>query len=242
MRLLDLIFPQGYKCVICGIETEGISICDKCYEKLPLISGNKVCEICGGKTIGDGDVCLECKNSEIHYTKCFCVMDYVDEYAKLVYSYKNSNKKYLRHLFSKLLLDKFKSLDIPFDIILPMPIHDIRRKERGYNQVELMLDDIKNYYGRIDSNVLVKSKYTEHQTGLNKENRMLNLENSFKVVDKSKIKNKIVLVIDDIYTTGSTLNECAKTLFKAGAVKVYGLVLARGIIDIKDILDGDNEK
>ena len=74
-------------------------------------------------------------------------------------------------------------------------------------------------------------KDTPHQTGLNKENRMINLDNAFNVLDKDKVVGKTILVVDDIYTTGSTLNEIAKTLMKSGAKGVIGLSLGRAIFD-----------
>ena len=83
----------------------------------------------------------------------------------------------------------------------------------------------------IEYNVLKRIKDTPHQTGLNKSNRKTNLEDAFTVVDKDKVKDKIILLVDDIYTTGSTLNECAKTLIKSGAKGVYGLCFARATFD-----------
>ena len=86
---------------------------------------------------------------------------------------------------------------------------------------------------------MVRVKDTPHQTGLSQANRQKNLEHAFKVVDKQKVRNKIVLIFDDIYTTGATLDECAKTLKKAGAVKVYGLTLAHSVFNKSKVVESN---
>ena len=131
----------------------------------------------------------------------------------------------------------FENIKVPFDVIIPMPIHENRLKERGFNQSELLLKDIEKNYGRVYKNLLVRTKDTPHQTGLGKANRESNLDHAFKVTDKQKVKGKIILLVDDIYTTGSTLNECAKTLKRAGASKVFALCLARTPINKEKILN-----
>ena len=121
------------------------------------------------------------------------------------------------------------------DVIIPVPLHATRLYERGFNQAEVLCEEIsKKYERQYRNDLLFRIKDTPHQTGLNRDNRLLNLSNAFKITDIKKIKNKRILIIDDIFTTGSTLDEVAFTLLKAGAKSVSGLCLARGLVYDKE--------
>lgn len=236
MRLIDFFFPQNIKCVICGKEDGGFALCEECYSKLPFING-KVCEKCG-IGITSGKVCLECKANNHTFERVFSIFEYRGKLRYLILALKQNGEKYIAKPLSKLVLEYFKKLDIPFDLIIPMPIHPNRLKSRGFNQCDLLLDEVKSYYGRVYDDVLIRKKDTPHQTGLSRDNRKVNLMDAFKVTDKSKVKGKIVLLFDDIYTTGTSLNECAKVLLKSGASKVYCLCLARTPINNEKYLNG----
>ena len=237
MKILDLIFPQNVKCIFCSKEVDEYGICKECYEKLPFITG-KTCIKCGGKS-GDSSVCIECKNSRHEFEQVFSILEYSGDTKQKILAFKQNKRKNIGVAFSEIVGEYFEKLDISFDVILPVPIHENRLKERGYNQSEILLQRIDNTYGRVYKNIFVRTKDTPHQTGLSKDHRENNLKNAFKVLDKSKIKNKTVLLFDDVYTTGSTFDECAKTLKKCGAFKVYGLCLCRSPIKISKILNND---
>lgn len=246
MKILELLFPQNVKCLFCGKEDGGFGICDECVKSLPYIEG-KTCIKCGAP-INSGNVCYECKNSNHHFERVFSIFNYDGEIKQSIIKFKQAGSKYVGRPLATLVADYFDKLEIPFDTIIPMPIHPNRLESRGFNQSELLLEVVKSRYGRVYNNVLARVKDTPHQTGLGKANRQKNLDKAFKVIEKSKVKNKVVLVFDDIYTTGSTIDEVAKTLYKAGAVKVYGLCLAHAMfkndkvvesipsaLDLKDI-------
>ena len=235
MGLIDYIFPQGYKCVFCNKEISSFGVCDDCKNRLPFIKEN-VCVLCGGRTTVGTDICIDCKADTREFSKCFCLLDYDDEVSSRILKFKSKKYKNIGYAFAHLLLDKFKEIDIPFDIIIPVPIHSNRYKSRGFNQSEILCIEISKYYGRVSCVALERIIDTPHQAGLDRDNRKINLEGAFKVPDKKKIKGKIVLVVDDIFTTGSTLNECAKALLKAGASKVYGLCLSRAVLNWDNIL------
>jgi len=121
-----------------------------------------------------------------------------------------------------------KKEKIEFDLIIPVPLHWKKEFIRGFNQSAL----IGNYISRklnkkMVQNVLVKSKNTVSQTELSAEERKENVKGSFKVKNCDIIKNKIILLIDDVYTTGATLEECKKILLKRGAKKVIILTVAK---------------
>ena len=237
MKLIEFFFPQNVKCLFCKTEDGGYGICDKCLSNLPFISG-KACSKCGAP-INTGNVCFECKHTIHYFDKSFSIFNYENEIKQTIISFKQARKKYIAKPLSHIIADYFDKLEIPFDTIIPMPIHPNRLKTRGFNQSELLLDVINSRYGRVYNNVLVRVKDTTHQTGLSQANRQKNLEHAFKVVDKQKVRNKIVLIFDDIYTTGATLDECAKTLKKAGAVKVYGLTLAHSVFNKSKVVESN---
>lgn len=228
MKILDLIFPQTIKCFVCKRELEKFGVCNECYPNLPWVKG-KTCEVCGGGILGDGIICDECKNGKYYFKKNFSIFEYAGDIQKNILSFKNGNK-YLGDYFGEFIRDYIKKNNLNFDIIIPIPIHTNRRKSRGFNQSEVLINSLKDEY-TVEDKCVVRIKDTPHQTGLNKEHRQINLKNAFEVVEKDKIKDKVILLIDDIYTTGSTLNECARTLKKNGAKTVYGLCLARATFD-----------
>jgi ComF family protein len=115
-----------------------------------------------------------------------------------------------------------------YSLIIPVPLHIKRLRERGFNQ-SLVLARAVEHKRQIPVNfsVLKRHKFTLTQTGSNRNERKENIKGAFEVTDKKKIDGKNIILIDDVYTTGATINECAKTLIKAGAQKVAVLTLAR---------------
>ena len=198
MGILDYIFPQGNKCIFCGYEIPDVCICEDCYKSLPFIEG-KTCLKCGGKVFANEDVCIDCKSNDIKFEKGFCILDYKDEVQMKILKFKSGGYKNIGYTLSHLILDKFKTLDIPFDEIIPVPIHENRRKLRGFNQSEILCEELKKYYGRVHPELLIRWIDTPHQTGLDRNNRKTNLDGAFKVSDKKRIKGKIILLVDDNY-------------------------------------------
>ncbi len=109
------------------------------------------------------------------------------------------------------------------DIIVPVPLHRSRLRSRGYNQSQLLADELGNLFGiPVVSQVLVRTRPTQSQTRLTAQQRQQNVSGAFKVPDPAVIANHRILLVDDVVTTGCTLNECAKTLKKAGAREIQG--------------------
>ncbi len=205
-KLLNVIFP--IQCGICG--KLGSSICDECYKIL--------------------------KKYEIRkqYEDIFFAYRYEGIVRSLIIKYKFNDKSYLYKTFSEILL-KNKNLCKflkSYDIILPVPLHKKRLQERGYNQADLIAKEIAKNSGLIYyKNVLVKNKNIKPQSIKNVQDRMNDVLGIYEVRNADLLKNKDILIFDDIYTTGSTANECKKELLKSGANKVGILVLAKDYID-----------
>jgi len=115
-------------------------------------------------------------------------------------------------------------------LVIPVPLHQKRFRWRGFNQAELLGKRVSNFFKLpFGGNVLIRRRYTVPQTEIkNKERRKENIKGAFKCIRPERVKTKRIILVDDVCTTASTLNECAKALSKSGAKEIWGLVLARG--------------
>ncbi len=130
------------------------------------------------------------------------------------------------------MIDFVKKHDIDknIDLITPVPIYPTKKRERTYNHAEILARSLsKNFAIPIDAKNLKKIRWTRSQSELGREKRLKNVKDSFLIVDKGAFSDKCVLLVDDVYTTGTTINECAKVLRGAKASKVFSLTLARGV-------------
>ena len=183
-------------------------------------------------------LCLECRErlEEIH-REYRMDSDYIkDSYVSLFYNnftrdffhkFKFQDMSYLYSPFSTYLLKTVEENNIrDFDCIVAIPIHWRKEARRGYNQAYLLANALGQYLDKpVLDKVLIKSKWTREQNKLSSFQRRHNLDNSFTVKKPDLVRNKKVLLIDDLITTGTTLNLCAEELIKAGARSVTGLVL-----------------
>ena len=236
-KILNIFFPRDIKCLVCKEELSHntlYSICDECMDSLPFIRG-KICLRCGQPLGSEANYCLRCKNNKSEFKANRSVFVYRGAIRKLIKNLKYDNMKYLAKTFSNFICSEIMNYSVQFDMVVPVPLSDRRRKVRGYNQAYLLCASIKDkLHLNVREDVLIKVKHTPSQAYLSVEDRRKNLEDSFKVTDKSLVKGKTILVVDDIYTTGSTMNECAKTLRKAGAKEVYCVTLAHADYQHKD--------
>ena len=201
-KILDLIYPQV--CGICGkLHTK--SLCNKCKIKLKK------------------EFKFQTDSYEQDLSKNFIEHNYFFKYENLIrsqiLSLKFREKPYIHRTIAYFLEKMQKSFENlkKYDIILIVPISNQRRKERGYNQSELIASPISKILDiPIAKNILYKTKNTVPQSSLNKKQREDNAKGVYKVINVEKIYNKKILLIDDIYTTGNTVNECANTLIKKG--------------------------
>jgi len=226
-KFMKILFPEYDKCIVCSKELNEdklFATCDECLETLPFIEGN-TCIKCGMQLHGDYMVCLSCKENPKYFEKHFSVLSYTGIMPILVQDFKFNKKKYLGKPFSNMLVEKFKDAELDIDLILPVPLHENRLKERGFNQAELLLTEFESLNIPIIKDNLIRTKYNPQQAILSRAERINNLSGSFSITNKKEIKNKNILLVDDIYTTGSTLNEISKTLIEAGANKVFCLTL-----------------
>lgn len=147
-----------------------------------------------------------------------------------IIKYKFQEKSYNYKMFSKIILDDKELCEIlrKYEMIISVPVSRKRKKERGYNQTELIAKEIsKTLNIKYAKGILYKIKDTVAQSKLNKEQREENAKGVYEIKNQNKINNKKILLIDDIYTTGSTVSECSKTLKQAKPYKIGIFTIAK---------------
>ena len=204
-----------------------------------------VCGFCG--KMGEGNLCAKCRKNIIHSNGYFNQLDFyqgkdtfIDEhfylfsYSELIrekiLQYKFDDRAYLANTIYEFFMNNEKLYGFlkKYDIMIPIPISSSRKRERGYNQSEILARKISKMAGiPIEMQVLKKEKHNQPQSSLNKQQRRENVKNVYKVQNELKIQDKKILLLDDIYTTGSTANECARILKIANCQMVGILTIAK---------------
>ena len=226
-KFLDLLSPDDIKCIVCDAElpqNNKYGLCKGCLEKLPRI--DKACDKCGREIYDDGKYCFDCKEGGFDFDKVYSCLNYEGAVSKLVYNLKYGGGKYLVKYMARIIADKIVSEKISFDILTFVPLNEIREKERGFNQSKLLADEIAKILNIKTSSIITRTRNTPFQARLSREERLLNLKDAFSVVDKKVLKDKTILIIDDIFTTGTTINECSKILKKSGCKRVVCVTFA----------------
>lgn len=207
---LNLLFPQ-----VCGFceKVSPDALCTECKQKV------EARLIYGIDEIKD-------KFFEEH----LYLMRYEGEIREKILAYKFEDKSYLYHTFAKLIVNSKKICDIlqTYDIITSVPIHPKRKSKRGYDQSELIAREIaKNMLNLKYEKVLKKIRDNPKQSLQSKQERIQNVKNAYEITKKEIIKDKRVVLFDDIYTTGSTVNECSRVLKQNGAKYILILSLTK---------------
>lgn len=242
--LLDLIFPN--KCMDCKTlfeyGQENIGICDKCIEAYNKPSGN-TCIQCGRETKDIYcEICSKFKSGKIYKdTKFYFVKNYP------IFNYNHLTKvsifelKYGGNLstlkgFERILKKALVDIDLSsIDLIIPIPMNKKKQRSRGFNQAELLAEIVRDITGLdYNKNVIIRNRPTTVQSNKTPKMRYENLEGCFSVIDKKCIERKTILLVDDIFTSGSTINICSKELIENGAYAIYSLTIA---IAVKEDFD-----
>ncbi len=229
-KVLDLIFPNNFKCIFCGCEISASNppyVCEKCSQTLPLIKG-KICLRCGEPIFSMSDYCIRCKDNIRFFNLARAPFLYEHPISTLIHGFKYRNQKYTFESLAKYLEQCYLENDYNADLIVPVPSSKKRLKERGYNQAELLSKQLSKLLGiKLETDVLIKVRHTPPQTTLNYFERQKNLFGSFAVENQEKIIGKNVLLVDDVLTTGATINHCSEVLKLSKAKRVFVLTLAR---------------
>ena len=166
-----------------------------------------------------------------NYNRHLYIFKYEGIIREKIIDYKFNNKVYLYRTFTEAVLKNKENIKFieQYDFLIPVPIHKERKKVRGYNQSELIARILADEIGKIklQVDILKKDKNIVAQSTLDKKQRSENIKGVYKVINKQKIIDRKILLLDDIYTTGSTANECSKVLKEAGCTEVGIITIAK---------------
>lgn len=248
-NLLNFVFPVS--CL--GCKSKSVIVCDSCLSGIPLLE-HQVCPLCRRKS-EFGAVCFECLKDSGRFGERFffdnlIVCSRYDKNGllkKLIERFKYKYSEELGGALGGILVRQMRCLNNFFDQVsgsvgeetgvlaenfffVPVPLHKKRLKDRGFNQAGLLSSFVAQAFGVSVFKPLVRVINTTQQAHLDREGRLKNLKNAFSIKRgfESQIKGKSIILVDDVCTTGSTLNECSKILKNAGVKKIIALVLARG--------------
>ncbi|MDI6703163.1 MAG: ComF family protein [bacterium] len=234
--VINFVFPAN--CEICGSDLTSIKekyVCFKCLSKIRLLFP-PFCHRCG-KGISSSfkwverPLCKECLKTKRYFCEARAVSRYEGIIKECIHLIKYKKRialyKPLMHLLIDCIIKNWQVED--FDFIIPVPLHKSRLRKRTFNQAELFSSSIGKYFGIPVSDSLKRYKDTPSQVNLSEKERVQNVKDAFLIRKKDHLfKDKVIMLIDDVYTTGATVNECSKVLMEAGAKKVYVLTLAHG--------------
>ena len=222
-------------CIVCSNALAKSFVCKSCALSFKLIKDLSTCFSCGppfGHKLDSKNLCNRCLKEEFSFKKARSIAFYDGYIRELLYDYKYRKKLAYSSIFSELIIDNFPPDLDHFDVVIPVPLHIKRLREREYNQSAIIACEISK---KIDCDynpfVLSKTNNTVPQVDFKDlSKRKGNVRDSFIVRDSSKVKNKEVLLVDDVFTTGSTSNECSKALLKSGASGVQVLTALRASV------------
>ncbi|HHE76898.1 MAG TPA: ComF family protein [Candidatus Parcubacteria bacterium] len=245
---IELLFPKF--CLVCG--KEGSYLCQDCFSLIE-ISENQYCPFCSSpKIVADGRTCPSCRpaknldglysatsynnyiiKSLIHQFKYSYVKELADSLSDLIIAHLinlnlvetiSDNKNKTNGIFGQGLI---KNKKLNGFILTPIPLHQKKLRRRGFNQSEELAKSLSKKLNIPAINILTKIRQTPNQVDLTKEEREKNIRNAF-ICRRTGLKGKKVLLVDDVFTTGSTMEEAAKTLKNSDVKEVWGIVIARG--------------
>jgi len=225
---LNWLYPD--RCVFCQeiVKDCHEEYCESCISDVRIID-KSFCEKCGKLHKGDTGLCYDCRKHRHYFTQGRAMFVYDEPVKSSLFGLKFFKHTWIGRKYGLLLGRFFVEQDLwEVDMIVPVPLHYGRRIERGYNQARIIADYMSPIIDvPVSHKLLSRVKATKPQKDLSDHKRHRNLINAFKVKGDDA-RGKRVLLIDDIYTTGATIDGCAKVLKESGAVKVYFLTVAIG--------------
>lgn len=225
--LFKLIFPDF--CLVCRVETESYGLCTSCYKEIEFFSDN-LCKRCGLEFETSDHfekLCAECLHKPPAFDRHISCVVYKSVITKMISDYKYHDQHLFHKFFVNLLLQRIGKIGDDYHQITSVPMNWKKLFFRDFNQSDYLAHSLAEAESKEFSRILVKSKNTMPQMSLGFVQRSKNLRGSIILDKKKMIKDQKILLIDDVYTTGSTLNECAKVLKANGADKVYCLTIAK---------------
>jgi ComF family protein len=233
--LVDIIFPP--RCLTCDFildHHENLPVCPSCFSKIKFIT-SPICICCGIPFTGADEsdhLCGDCIISKPAFSIARAVGHYEATLLDTIHNFKYRGKIAIGKILGQLMAEyEYPAFNISdFTLIMPVPLHSKRLRERGFNQSVILAKEIAGrHHIPLDFLTLKRYIYTEPQVNLGKKERESNVRGAFDVKGQEKTLNRKIILVDDVYTTGSTVEECARILMKKGATSVAVLTLARAV-------------
>jgi competence protein ComFC len=206
-------------------------ICSICQNQFTLIQG-VICQICGRPMEEDGQLCIDCRDSLLPMVCNRSVVLYQGKAKEMIHLFKFRGKERLATPLGKWMAETSFHYyrNVPFSVISFVPLHPQRLHERGFNQAELLAKVIGNRLNLPVQGILERTRVTFSQSGLSRKDRLHAVQNAFQVkstIDQEWLSRQKILLVDDVYTTGSTIRECVRPLLRANVKQVYAITFAR---------------
>jgi ComF family protein len=228
---IDLLYPAG--CPNCGVDVGRVGeFCAKCDQALESLIP-PYCEICSlpfeGHFVGPFQ-CPNCQGRSLHFGAATASMRSKGIVRELIHRFKYRGEMQLLDTFipwmrTALLDPRLPDFDLP--LLVPVPLHPARRRERGFNQAELLARSLGKAENWPVEEVIRRIRYTTTQTALDRSERSRNLDGAFVLRPKADVEGRDIILVDDVLTTCSTVDECARVLLGAGAKSVWAIAVAR---------------
>jgi ComF family protein len=246
--LFDLIFPR--KCTGCDkswLHEDEACWCSDCRGAIRWIR-SPLCTVCGRpfpKSPSSSDhLCGECLASTFHFDYARSAAVHEGIIRDCIHALKFGGRLHHVPSLAQILVEAMEvEARMLEGAIIPVPLHTRRLRQRGFNQAALLARELGDRLNRpVRFDVLVRRQWTEPQTRLNREQRLHNVKNAFEVASPSLVKGGKVLLVDDVYTTGTTLTECARVLKRAGAEEVHAVTVTRSVPELNMLhrLEGES--
>ena len=244
--VFSVLFPSD--CRICGTPLLNISrlpVCPDCLAGIRPISG-EVCAVCGERvlsTYADHDAeglahCPVCRRIDRPFSRAVAYGSYDGGLREMIHLLKYNRVRPAANVLGRMLAEAAASLESAFGqdrvLVIPVPLYENKRRQRGFNQAELIARSAwRHQTGRLElvTGILERTRDTRSQIGLTSHQRRENLRGAFAVARAAQVTGREVLLVDDVYTTGTTVSECARVLRRAGVARVWVATVARTLKD-----------
>ena len=244
--LFAVLFPSD--CRICLeplVKISNLPVCQECLLKIAPLDG-LLCRVCGEKLFSgyvqseDGPLCGLCRRIAPQFRRAVAFGAYDGALRELIHLFKYNGIRPAGAVLGRLLGRAIGELQLPAELVLiPVPLWSGRRQARGFNQAEaiarafLRLKPSSSI--QLDTSSLLRTRETASQTGLTRRQRRLNVRGAFAVTEAEKVRGRSILLVDDVMTTGTTVNECARVLRRAGAKEVFVATVARATKEVESV-------
>lgn len=235
-NLIELLFPSNIYCISCGNlidATRPYALCDHCVRTWNW-NNEDCCQKCGKKLRNtDGnkrELCFDCLVAPHAFVKGYSCVEYGWAERDFLHRFKYKDKAYYAKKMADLMAERIDQETLAVDLLVPVPMYKKKQRQRGYNQAAVLARQLGEKLQISYDEVLIRQKNTEPMSGLDRLQRKENIKDAFAVVPSKarKVKGISLMLIDDIYTTGSTADACAQCLINAGAKEVYVYAFAAG--------------